>query len=67
MEHLTYYVIVYEGAISYNKEVDYLQYGTFQEMLNYLDECKNEYGSGYMASVSIIKDGEEIDKEIVNF
>lgn len=67
MEHLTYYVIVYEGAISYNKEVDYLQYGTFEEMLNYLDECKDVYGSGYMASVSIIKDGEEIDKEIVNF
>ena len=66
--HLSYYVIVYDGVISINNEVDHLQYGTFEEMLNYLDECKKEYiGCGYLASVSIIKDGDEIDREIIHF
>ena len=66
--HLSYYVIVYDGVISTKHEVDYLQYATFEEMLNYLDECKQEYcGCGYIASVSIIKAGEEIDREIIHF
>lgn len=65
--HLSYYVIVYDGVISIKNEVDHLQYGTFEEMLNYLDECQKEYGCGYLASVSIIKDGDEIDREIIHF
>ena len=65
--HLSYYVIVYDGVISTKNEVDYLQYATFEEMLNYLDECKQSYGCGYLASVSFIKAGEEIDREIIYF
>ncbi len=67
MEHLTYYVIVYNGKMSFENEVDHLAYGSYEEMINFLDECKNEYGVDYVASVSTIKDGEEIDRYIIKF
>ena len=65
--HLTYYVIIYCGVPSAQNEVDYLQYGTFEEMLNFLDESKKEYiASGYCAVVITLKEGEEIDKVTID-
>lgn len=67
MKHLTYYVIVYCDVPGVQNEVDYLQYGTFEEMLNFLDESKKEYlGLGYCAIVITLKEGEEIDRVTVN-
>ena len=63
MKHLTYYVIVYCDVPGVQNEVDYLQYGTFEEMLNFLDESRKEYlALGYCAVVTIFKEGEQIDK-----
>jgi hypothetical protein len=66
--HLTYYVTIYCGAPCLQNEVDYLQYGTFEEMLNFLEESQREYfASGYCAVVVTLKEGEEIDRVTVSF
>ena len=61
MEHLTYDVVIYNGDETFENEVDYLQYGTLEEMLNFIDEYR-----GYCASIRTIKNGEEIDKQTIN-
>ena len=66
--HLTYYVIIYCDVPSVQNEVDYLQYGTFEDMLNFLDESQKEYvGAGYYAVVVTFKEGEEIDRVTIGF
>lgn len=68
MKHLTYYVIIFNSDVeTFDNQVEYLQYGTFEEMLNFLDEAKKEYPAcGYHASIHIIQNGKEIDKELVD-
>ena len=68
MEHLTYYVIVYNSIVeSIDNEVEFLQYGTLEEMLSFLDECKKEYfAMGYFASIRTIQNGEEIDRQLIS-